>query len=93
MVTAAPPFSLSKFSSRKKAAFMRRARDLGLTPADYVQHLIDADLKLEREARTKSLRELSAPLTRALRGLSEDALDNLVNEARRAGRGARSKWR
>jgi hypothetical protein len=91
MVAATPSIQLRKFSARKRAALLRRAKDLGMTPSAYVQHLIDADLKLEHEARTKSLWELGAPLTKALQGLSEDELDDLVDKARRTPRGARSR--
>jgi hypothetical protein len=72
-----------KISGRRFAAVKRRAKELRLTPTEYVKQLIEDDLRLEHEARTKSLRELAKPFHEALKNYSEDDLDALVDRARR----------
>lgn len=77
------PLRFPKLPASNLSAIKRRAKGLGLSPEDYFLQLIEDDLAISQRARNTSLEELAAPYTRALKGLSEDQLDQLVNEARR----------
>lgn len=55
-----------------------RAKELGISPEQYVRELVEADLALDRKARTTSLRELMGPG----RKVDEAELDKLVEAAR-----------
>jgi hypothetical protein len=72
------------------ARLIRRAGFLGITPQEYIRHLIEEDLHLERKARTTSFAEIMGPARR----IDESDLDRIVDEARRRhhhspGRGGR----
>jgi hypothetical protein len=84
-------FKVEKLSGQKLAAIKRRAREEGISTSEYIKQLIENDLELEREARTKSLQELAEPLHQALKGFSEEQLDALVEKARRTPSGRRRK--
>ena len=73
---------------RQVSAVKRRAQDLGLTPQEYLQKLIEDDLAVSAKARSISLDELAAPFRQALGGESGQELDRRVKAARaiRAGR-------
>lgn len=75
-----------KLSSRRVSAAKRRAHDLGLTPEEYLQKLIEDDLAVSARARFTSLDELAAPFREALAGISEAELDRRVKAARAARR-------
>jgi hypothetical protein len=71
-----------KLPAARLSAVKRRARDLGLTPAEYLQQLIKDDLAVSAKAKTTSLDELAAPFREALAGVSEAELDRRVLAAR-----------
>ena len=75
-----------KLSPRRVSAAKRRAHDLGLTPEEYLQKLIDDDLAISSKAKSTSLDELAAPFRKALAGVSEEELDRRVKAARAARR-------
>jgi len=64
--------------SRQFKAAADKARELGKTPRTYIQSLIDAD--------TLTFDEILAPVRESFAngGATEDALDEAVNEARKA---------
>jgi hypothetical protein len=68
--------------TRQLSALKRKASRLGVTPQGYIRQLIADDLELDRVARITSLDKLAAPFRKALKGLSEDALDRIVDRAR-----------
>lgn len=84
MVRNTTRFELKKLPATKLSAMKRRAKELGLSPEDYVRQFIEEDLAIDKKARTTSLEELAAPYTKALQGLSEQEIDDLVDEARRS---------
>jgi hypothetical protein len=57
---------------RQLAAVKRRARELGVTPLDYVRQLIEEDVALSAKARATPLHELAAPFREAFTGVSEE---------------------
>jgi hypothetical protein len=71
-----------KLPAGQLSAAKRRAQDLGLTPAEYLQQLIEDDLAVSARAKTTSLEELAAPFREALAGVSEEELDSRVKAAR-----------
>jgi len=74
-----------RLPARQLSAVKRRAQALGLTPAEYLQQLIEDDLAVSAKAKSTSLDELAAPFREALAGISEEELDRRVKAAR-AGR-------
>jgi len=84
MVSATKSLGL-KLSKTKLAAIRRGAKRLGLTPAQYALTLLENGLAREKRIRETSLEVLSAPLTKALQGMTEEELDAMVDEARHAG--------
>jgi RecB family exonuclease len=68
--------------SRKWIAIRRKAQQLGTTPERYLRALIDEDLALDRKAQSVSLSELGRPFEKALEGVSDSELDELVDRAR-----------
>ena len=79
---ATPTLHTGKLSAGRLSAVKRRARDLGLTPAEYLQQLIDDDLAVSAKVKSTSLDELAAPFREALAGVSEEELDRRVKAAR-----------
>lgn len=71
-----------KLPAGQLSAAKRRAQDLGLTPAEYLQQLIEDDLAVSAKAKSTSLEELAAPFREALAGVSEEELDRRVKAAR-----------
>lgn len=71
------------------AAVKRGAKRLGLTPAEYMKGLIEDGLARERRIRETPLEVLAAPIHDALKGMTEEELDAMVEEGRHAGRGRR----
>ncbi len=71
-----------KLPAARLSAVKRRAHDLGLTPAQYLQQLIEDDLAISAKAKSTSLDELAAPFREALAGVSEEELDRRVKAAR-----------
>jgi hypothetical protein len=82
-----------KLPAARLSAVKRRAQDLGLTPAEYLQQLINDDLAVSARAKSTSLDELAAPFREALAGVSEAELDRRVFAARARRRNASSSRR
>jgi hypothetical protein len=68
--------------SRKWLAIRRKAEQMGTTPERYLRALIDEDLALDHKARNASLTELGRPFEKALEGVSDSELDQIVDRAR-----------
>jgi hypothetical protein len=81
MVSNAATFQLTRPSATR---LKRRAKQLGLTPEQYVERLMAVDLEVNRDLSAASWDELVAPFRQALGHLSEDQLDELVDRARRS---------
>ncbi len=64
------------------SALKRKAKRMGLSPAAYIQQLIEDDLALDRKARSTPLDKLAAPFRKALKNVPDDELDRLVDAAR-----------
>ena len=82
---ATTTLQIGKLPARRVLAVKRRAQELGLTPAEYLQQLIDDDLAISTKAKSSSLHDLAGPFREALAGVSEEELDRRVKAAR-AGR-------
>ena len=72
----------SKLPPKRLSVLKQRARDLGLTPEQYLQKLIDDDLAISAKAKSTPLSELAAPFQKALAGVSEEELNRRVKAAR-----------
>ena len=64
---------------QKMSRIVSRAKQMGLTPAEYIRQLVDEDLKSDHIARTKSFSEVLGPGE----DIDEVELDRLVNRAKR----------
>ena len=66
------------------AQLVERAGQLGMTPRQYVKHLVSEDLAIAREARTTSFAQLMRPVRTEFErsGMSERELGELVGRAR-----------
>jgi len=71
-----------KLPARKVSAVKRRARNLGLTPEEYLRQLIDEDLAVSAKASVTSLDDLAAPFREAFAGATGEELDRRVKAAR-----------
>jgi hypothetical protein len=65
-------------SQRKLSALAERAKRCGLTPERYVKQLVERDLEISEEARTKTFAEIMGPG----QPVDEEELDRLVERAR-----------
>jgi hypothetical protein len=82
MATTAMGLRISDLSRRKASALKRKAERMGLSPGDYVKQLIEDDLALDQKAQTTPLEELAAPFRKALKGVSEGAIAQIVAKSR-----------
>ncbi|MFI5377717.1 MAG: hypothetical protein ACHRHE_00305 [Tepidisphaerales bacterium] len=82
MATTATVLRVNNLPSRQASAVKRKAERLGLSVDDYVKQLIADDLALDRKAQATSLDELAAPFRKALKGVSDDEIDRIVENAR-----------
>jgi hypothetical protein len=73
---------LGDLPKNRVTAIKRRAREMGVTPSSYVKKLIDDDIEYDAVVRNSTFAELSAPLSEALAGVSEEELDRRVDAAR-----------
>jgi hypothetical protein len=80
MAISATPSSLELkgLGRQKMRALAEKARRLGVTPEQYLRRLVEEDLAIARDARSKTFEELMGPG----RQVDEDELDNLVEQAR-----------
>lgn len=79
---ATATLDIGKLPAERLSAVKRRAQDLGLTPAKYLQQLIEDDLAVSTRAKSTSLDELAIPFRKALAGVSEEELDRRVKTAK-----------
>jgi hypothetical protein len=64
---------------QKMSRIVARAKQMGLTPEEYVRQLVEEDLRLDHVARTKSFSEILGPGQE----VDEAELDKLVDRAKR----------
>lgn len=69
---------LKGLGKQRIAEVARCAKHLGMTPEDYLKHLLEEDLAISRAARTTTLAELMGPG----REVDEQELDRLVEAAK-----------
>jgi hypothetical protein len=78
-VTATPSsLQLRGLGRQKMRALADKARRLGVTPEQYLRQLVEEDLAIARDARSKTFEQLMGPG----REVAEDELDELVEQAR-----------
>jgi hypothetical protein len=82
MASTAKELRISDLPKRQASALKRKAEQMGLSADEYVKQLIEDDLALDQKARSTSLEELAAPFRKALKGVSEDEISQLVAKAR-----------
>jgi ABC-type uncharacterized transport system ATPase subunit len=68
---------LADFGKERMSKVAARAKRLGMTPARYVQHLVDEDLAISRDAKKKTFAEIMGPGREA----DEREIDALVEKA------------
>lgn len=73
---------LADLPHKELAGLKRRAKESGMTPPEYLRELLQNDLEMERLARTMTFEQLAAPFRDAMRGVSEEEIDEIVNKAR-----------
>src|SRR5205823_443308 len=78
MANGTASLRVTGLGKQKMAALTRKARRMGLTPQNYLKHLVEQDLALDRKAQTISLSRLMGPG----REIDENELDRLVDQAR-----------
>lgn len=88
-MSSAMTLQVTGLGRRKMAEVSERAKGLGMTPKQYVKHLLETDLAIAREARTTTFAEIMAPVREEFRqsGMTERQLDELVDRARTRRRG------
>jgi len=64
----------------KMAAVVKRAKGLGMSPQQYLKHLVEEDLAISQRAKISSFEELLGPG----RETDESEIDRLVDQARTA---------
>jgi hypothetical protein len=84
MPTKPPVLRISNLPARHASAMKRKTQRLGLTVGDYIKELIEDDLALDHKAQTTPLDELAKPFRKALKGLSETEIDQIVAKNRAA---------
>ena len=78
MPTTRAALHINGLGKQKIVAIFDRAKRLGMTPQQYVKHLVEEDLAIERLAKTKTFKELLGPGEK----VDEAELDRLVEDAR-----------
>jgi len=81
-MAAATQLKTGKLTARKLSAVKRRARNLGLTPEEYLRQLIEEDLAVSAKAGVTSLEDVAAPFREAFAGVAGEELDQRVKAAR-----------
>ncbi len=84
MAGTATTIQVSGLRKDKLAALRKQAKALGMSAEGYAKQLIEEGISLELRARTETFDELFAPVQARFRksGMTEQALDKLVDEAR-----------
>lgn len=75
-------FHLRDIPQNRVSEIKRRAREMGVTPSDYVKKLINDDMEYDDIMRNSTFAEIAAPFRTALAGVSEQELDRRVDAAR-----------
>jgi predicted NBD/HSP70 family sugar kinase len=70
-----------KLARGQTTALRKKAQRHGLTPEAYVRQLIARDLALDSLAAGRSFDELATPFRKALGGLTDKEIDQLVRPA------------
>lgn len=73
---------VDRLPAKQLSALKRKASLMGVAPQEYVRQLISRDLELDRIAQAIPLEKLAEPFVKAFKGVSEETLDRLVDEAR-----------
>lgn len=74
--------TLDRLPKKQATALKRRAAELGCTPKEYLHELLTQDLELNELAIRTPLDEILAPIRDAMKGVSEEEIDDLVSHAR-----------
>jgi hypothetical protein len=82
MASTLKELRISDLPRRQASALKRKAEQMGLSADEYVKQLIEDDLALDRKARSTSLERLAAPFRKALKGVSEEEISQIVAKAR-----------
>lgn len=84
MSRTATKFHVTGLGRQKIARVVQRAGQLGMTPEQYLKHLVDEDLAIAHEAQSSTIDQIMAPVRREFRksGMSEEELGELVVRAR-----------
>lgn len=80
-------FQVRGLGKQKAARLVARAKRLGMTPQDYLKHLVEEDLAISERAKNTSFEELLGPG----REVDEVELDRLVEVAKVAHHRERSR--
>ena len=78
MATLAAVLAVRGLGKQKMSELAEQAKRLGMTPERYVKHLVEENLAIAREARTRTFAELTGPG----REVDETELDRLVEESK-----------
>ena len=78
------PFRVKGLNKRKMNELTAKAKELGMTPEQYVRQLVEEDLELDRKARGMSFAQIMQPVRDEFRasGMSDEELDQIVDRAR-----------
>ena len=82
MASTAKELRIVDLPKRQASALKRKAEQMGLSADEYVKQLIADDLALDQKAKSTSLNELAAPFRKALKGVSEEEISQIVVKAR-----------
>ena len=77
-IAARETIQLKGLAREKLDALKRKAKHMGMSPASYVKWLVEKDVAISEEARTRTFAEIMGPG----RVMDEDELDALVEKAK-----------
>ena len=77
-IASASTLQIKGLGRQKLSQLARKAQKLGTTPEEYVRHLVEEDLAISRDARTKTFAQIIPPD----RDADEAEIDRLVEKAR-----------
>ena len=78
MTIAADIIQVKGLGRHKIDKLAQKAKRLGMTPERYIKQLVEEDLAISDEARTKSFAEIMGPG----KDIDEDEIDSLVEKAK-----------
>jgi hypothetical protein len=73
---------VDRVPAKQMSALKKKASRLGITLQEYMRELIADDLELDRIARTTPFSKLAEPFEKALGGLSDEEINQMVKKAR-----------